>query len=158
MKKHSFLFHKVVGVGVVVVIATGCFPMTTESSNWKQDAHSLALLPIGLEFTENVTNVTKQIDGKGAVSNRFQGIDFFVESFNSMSKQERPWYAILYCAQHQLDGEYLLTFRITTKSEIPAIRALARRLKGTDWAEVGVCLGVDGQLARRRVNGVFAQQ
>ncbi len=143
---------------MVVLITTGCSSITTESSNWKQDAQSLALVPIGLEFAENVSNVTKQIDGKGAGSNRFQGIDFFVESFNSMSKQERPWYAVLYCAQHQLDGECLLTFRITTKSEITAIRVLARRLKVTDWAEIGVCLGVDGQLARRRVNGTFAEQ
>jgi len=153
MRKFGIFFRQI--VLVIALLVTGCSSVSTGAGNWRQEAHSLALLPIGLEFAENVTNVTKRIEGKSAGSNRFQGVDFFEECFNSMLGRDRQWYALLYCAQHQLDGESLLTFRLTTKPELTAIRTLARRLKTDDWKDVGVCLGVDGQLARQRVNGVF---
>jgi hypothetical protein len=101
--------------------------------------------------------VRARIDGAKSGSNRFQGIDFFLECFNSMNAQDRAWYALLYCAHHQLDGEYLLTFRIATKPEGDAIRAIAHRLTVADWRSLAICLGVDASLARKRVHGVFGE-
>jgi hypothetical protein len=153
MRTGASPYHRI--VLIATLIYSGCSLMPVGSGGWKRDAHSLALLPVGLEFAENVTNVTQQIEGKCAGSNRFQGVDFFEECFNSMSGRDRQWYALLYCAEHQLDGESLLTFRLTIKPELRSIRTLARRLSANDWTDIGVCLGVDAHLARKRVIGVF---
>lgn len=125
--------------------------VTACSTNYRREGQSLGLLPIGLEFAENAGNVTRQIDGKVKGSNRFQGLDFFEECFNSMSGNDRVWYALLYCAHHQLDGESLLTFRLATQPEKHSIAALSHRLSNADWHLIGQCLGIDGLVARNRV-------
>jgi hypothetical protein len=156
MKRFVFLYVPGFIMAAATTFITGCSSAPVASRNWMREAHTLALLPIGLEFAENVTNVTRRIDGKGGASNRFQRVDFFSECYNSMSGQERIWYALLYCAQHQLDGESLLTYRIVTMSDSGSVVALAHRLRESDWQSIGVCLGVEGSIASRRVKGVFS--
>jgi len=136
-------------LSVAAMFVTAC------STNYRREAQSLGLLPIGLEFAENASNVTRRIDGKVKGRNRFQGMDFFLECFNSMSGNDRVWYALLYCAHHQLDGESLLTYRIVTRPEKHNISALANRLNIADWHSIGQCLGVEGSVASQRVKGVF---
>jgi hypothetical protein len=113
------------------------------------------MLPIGLEYAETASNLVEEMDKGGGGSNRFTGVDFFRESFNTMPEKQRVWYAILYCAWHQLDGERLGAFRSVTSNDLRAIELRARRLTRNDWASIGRLLGVDGSKARERVYGVF---
>jgi hypothetical protein len=124
-------------------------------NDWRNDLHKLSLLPVGLEYAENVENTTRLIDHDGKGSNRFSGVDFFKECYSTLSGREKIWYAILYSAEHQLDGEILLTFRIATQAEHSVIRKFANRFTMDDWNSIGMALGVNGSLARQRVLGVF---
>lgn len=113
------------------------------------------MLPIGLERAEVATNVIRSIERHGTLGNRFMGIDFFEESFNSLSKRNRIWYSIFYCAGHQLDGEYLHTFRMITLKDNAIINRRVSQLTADDWESIGRVMGIDGVRAKNRVYGVF---
>ena len=115
----------------------------------------MGLLPVGLEFAENVSNVVQQIDGRKDGSNRFQGTDFFSECYKSMSPKDKVWYALIYCVWHELQGEYRFAYKVTINNERGEILALAKRLSSSDWEAIGVSVGVKGTLARERVMSIF---
>lgn len=141
-------------VAMTLTAVSSC--RTNGPNTWRNDLHKLSLLPVGLEYAENVENTTRLIDHDGKGSNRFSGVDFFIECYNTLSGREKIWYALLYSVEHQLEGESLLTFRMATQAEHPVIRTLANRLTMDDWNSIGIALGIKGPIARERVLGVFA--
>lgn len=147
---------------IIAIICAGstmaqvaCTTAPRSSTNWKREAELLRLLPIGLEHAEVASNAVRRIEGSGKQTRRFLALDFFEEAYNSMPKSDRIWYAILYSAEHRLDGEYQGTFRSITKKDRFAIQSRVRRLTAADWVEVGTVFQLKPSDVRTRVFGVF---
>ena len=132
-----------------------CTTAPRSSTTWKREGESLRFLPIGLEHAEILANAVRRIEGSGKQTRRFRALDFFEEAYNSMPKSDRIWYAILYSAEHSLDGEYQHTFRSITRKDRFAIQSRVRTLTVADWVEVGTVLQLKPSDVRARVFGVF---
>jgi hypothetical protein len=141
-------------VGSTCMLTGGCSSTANSTAKWRVEAQSSYLLPVGLEYSNTVSNNCARIDGR-SISHRFVGIEFFEECFSTMSGRERIWYALIYRAQHRLDGEYGMRFRLATIKQAPAILKLAKTLSASDWSLIGQALGVHGAVARERVMRTF---
>ena len=142
-------------LGLFTALAgAGCSHYNPDSGRWRQEGQHIAMLPLGLETGENLDNVIAHIEGRKR-TNRFVGIDFFPECYQTLSPHSRQWYAIFYCAGHKLEGEYISTVRMAIREDRAQILLKMTGLTPADWRAIGTVLVTDPALARKRAYGVI---
>lgn len=137
-------------VGALALL-TACSSTTSTVPSRGQD---LRFLSYTFERAEAIEDVVSSIEGREQRDTYRYGFSFFEENYKTLSGEDKVWYAILYGAEHQLDGEYAARFDYLIAPERNDLRDVVKGLKQDDFATLGLLFSVDSEVVKKRLRRI----
>ncbi len=148
------LFISITGA-LGLVGCTGGGHSVSMPAGWQRDALRMPMLPMGLEYAENLNWTIRRITGRKEVPTKFSGESLYMPYYPMMAEEDRVWYAISYSATTRLDGEKGCNFAYTTMRDRAAIQRAVKKLTAKDWKDLAEAWGVEMKLAKQQVFAAF---